>query len=224
MLYTQISSTYLFLSVWHNFTCMFINFWVFVDLNRLQSERMAPFNKLVLLGCGFTTCAEHSTFFFIILKPCSVFSPNFSEASGLSVFFIIFFLDFFGGGSTPLRYFHILNLITGRKSKYCKNLPHYRIPERNWIKSDRYLFSVWTIININKFTNMLLKQIYFILTENIWSSVGRLFWDFRSSWSMLGWLWRSDDHYFRTLLCDKVCQWLAADRWLSPGSTVSSTN
>jgi hypothetical protein len=57
-----------------------------------------------------------------------------------------YFLDFFGGGSTPLRYFHILNLITGRKSKYCKNLPHYRIPERNWIKSDRYLFSVWTII------------------------------------------------------------------------------
>jgi hypothetical protein len=37
-------------------------------------------------------------------------------------------------------------VITGRKSKYCKNLLHYQIPERNWIKSDRYmyLFSVWT--------------------------------------------------------------------------------
>ena len=25
-------------------------------------------------------------------------------------------------------------------------------------------------------------------------------------------------------LCDKVCQWLAADRWFSPGTPVSSTN
>jgi len=29
---------------------------------------------------------------------------------------------------------------------------------------------------------------------------------------------------FDTTLCDKVCQWLAADRWLSPGTPVSSTN
>ena len=27
-----------------------------------------------------------------------------------------------------------------------------------------------------------------------------------------------------TTLCDKVCQWLATDRWFSPGTTVSSTN
>jgi hypothetical protein len=27
-----------------------------------------------------------------------------------------------------------------------------------------------------------------------------------------------------TTLCDKVCQWLAAGRWFSPGTTVSSTN
>jgi len=27
-----------------------------------------------------------------------------------------------------------------------------------------------------------------------------------------------------TTLCGKVCQWLAADRWLSPGTPVSSTN
>jgi hypothetical protein len=27
-----------------------------------------------------------------------------------------------------------------------------------------------------------------------------------------------------TTLCDKVCQWLAADRWLSPGPPISSTN
>ena len=25
-------------------------------------------------------------------------------------------------------------------------------------------------------------------------------------------------------LCDKVCQWLAAGRWFSPGTPVSSTN
>jgi len=25
-------------------------------------------------------------------------------------------------------------------------------------------------------------------------------------------------------LCDKVCQWLATDRWFSPGPPVSSTN
>jgi hypothetical protein len=25
-------------------------------------------------------------------------------------------------------------------------------------------------------------------------------------------------------LCDKVCQWLATDRWFSPGTPVSSTN
>jgi len=27
-----------------------------------------------------------------------------------------------------------------------------------------------------------------------------------------------------TTLCDKVCQWLAAGRWFSPGSPVSSSN
>ena len=27
-----------------------------------------------------------------------------------------------------------------------------------------------------------------------------------------------------TTLCDKVCQWLAAGRWFSPGISVSSTN
>ena len=27
-----------------------------------------------------------------------------------------------------------------------------------------------------------------------------------------------------TTLCDKVCQWIAAGRWFSPGTTVSSTN
>ena len=26
------------------------------------------------------------------------------------------------------------------------------------------------------------------------------------------------------ILCDKVCQWLAASRWFSPGTLVSSTN
>ena len=31
---------------------------------------------------------------------------------------------------------------------------------------------------------------------------GRLFWDFRSSWSKLGSFWRSDDRYFRTLSFD----------------------
>jgi hypothetical protein len=29
---------------------------------------------------------------------------------------------------------------------------------------------------------------------------------------------------FTTSLCDKVCQWLARDRWFSPGTPVSSTN
>jgi len=27
-----------------------------------------------------------------------------------------------------------------------------------------------------------------------------------------------------TTLCDKVCQWLAAGQWFSPGTAVSSTN
>ena len=27
-----------------------------------------------------------------------------------------------------------------------------------------------------------------------------------------------------TTLCDKVCQWLATDRWFSPGSPISTTN
>jgi hypothetical protein len=27
-----------------------------------------------------------------------------------------------------------------------------------------------------------------------------------------------------TTLCDKICQWLAASRWFSPGTLVSSTN
>jgi hypothetical protein len=27
-----------------------------------------------------------------------------------------------------------------------------------------------------------------------------------------------------TVLCDKVCQWLVAGRWFSPGTPISSTN
>jgi len=27
-----------------------------------------------------------------------------------------------------------------------------------------------------------------------------------------------------TILCDKVCQWLATGRWFSPGTPLSSTN
>ena len=29
---------------------------------------------------------------------------------------------------------------------------------------------------------------------------------------------------YSTILCDKVCQWLATGRWFSPGTLVSSTN
>jgi hypothetical protein len=32
------------------------------------------------------------------------------------------------------------------------------------------------------------------------------------------------DVYKCTTLCDKVCQWLAAGQWFSPGTPVSSTN
>jgi hypothetical protein len=35
---------------------------------------------------------------------------------------------------------------------------------------------------------------------------------------------RSWQHILQTTLCDKVCQWLAVGRWLSPGTPVSSTN
>ena len=31
-------------------------------------------------------------------------------------------------------------------------------------------------------------------------------------------------HLLDTTLCDKVCQWLAADRWFSPGTPFSSTD
>jgi hypothetical protein len=33
-----------------------------------------------------------------------------------------------------------------------------------------------------------------------------------------------ESHSCDTTLCDKVCQWLAAGRWFSPGTPVSSTN
>jgi hypothetical protein len=35
---------------------------------------------------------------------------------------------------------------------------------------------------------------------------------------------RSSRGVLDTILCDKVCQWLAADRWFFPGIPVSSTN
>ena len=35
---------------------------------------------------------------------------------------------------------------------------------------------------------------------------------------------RSRGGVLNTVLCDKVCQWLAADLWFSPGTQVSSTN
>ena len=43
-------------------------------------------------------------------------------------------------------------------------------------------------------------------------------------------IYMSDDHnihyrdVFDTKLCDKVCWWLAAGQWFSPGTLVSSTN
>jgi hypothetical protein len=43
-------------------------------------------------------------------------------------------------------------------------------------------------------------------------------------------IYMSDDHnihyrdVFDTTLCDKVCWWLAAGQWFSPGTLVSSTN
>jgi hypothetical protein len=43
-------------------------------------------------------------------------------------------------------------------------------------------------------------------------------------------IYMSDDHniHYRgvldTTLCDKVCRWLAAGQWFSPGTLVSSTN
>jgi len=38
-------------------------------------------------------------------------------------------------------------------------------------------------------------------------------------------LWIRNSNRTRcTTLCDKVCQWLATDRWFSPGPPVSSTN
>jgi hypothetical protein len=42
------------------------------------------------------------------------------------------------------------------------------------------------------------------------------------------WSYEFESHSWRcvldTTLCDKVCQWLAADQWFSPGNPVSSTN
>ena len=45
-------------------------------------------------------------------------------------------------------------------------------------------------------------------------------------WSPLTlWLWiHSYRDVFDTTLCDKVCQWLAAGLWFSPGTPVSSTS
>jgi hypothetical protein len=37
-------------------------------------------------------------------------------------------------------------------------------------------------------------------------------------------IYKKNQHFFTyTALCDKVCQWLATDEWLSPGTQVSST-
>ena len=43
----------------------------------------------------------------------------------------------------------------------------------------------------------------------------------RESWEFETRSWRGE---LDTTLCDKVCQWLAAGRWFSPGTHVSSTN
>ena len=44
-------------------------------------------------------------------------------------------------------------------------------------------------------------------------------------WPLTLWVWISLRRcVLDTTLCDKVCQWLAAGRWFSPGTPISSTN
>jgi hypothetical protein len=47
------------------------------------------------------------------------------------------------------------------------------------------------------------------------------FWMFPMTCDIESRSWRG---VLDTTLCDKVCQWLTAGQWLSPGAPVSSTN
>ena len=48
-----------------------------------------------------------------------------------------------------------------------------------------------------------------------------IFWNRLAKWTETLWI---GEGVLDTTLCDKVCRWLAAGRWFSPGTLVSSTN
>jgi len=62
----------------------------------------------------------------------------------------------------------------------------------------------------------------FSLIGNCAVSIFSLFMDFIIQWFWI--VYRLGRSALDTTLCDKVCQWIAAGRWFSPGTPVSSTS
>ena len=71
---------------------------------------------------------------------------------------------------------------------------------------------------VNKYCNLI--QIEAIVGVIVWK-LGLQLTTCAISYEFESGSWRG---LFDTTLCDKVCQWLKASRWFSPGTLVSSTN
>jgi len=83
-----------------------------------------------------------------------------------------------------------------------------------------------TIFQSKKF----IDESNFILEQNLWEAVVVVIaWKLdlqlpvQSPLTLLVWVLHRWD-ILNTTLCDRVCKWLAAGRWFSPGTLVSSTN
>jgi len=113
-----------------------------------------------------------------------------------------------------------------------------------WNCSDNVVFLVFLVILILKTPPLFFSKISVERqTEMSWyynkTSISKITQEPSRSWSYGSWIynylcnqWLSPLMFWVrinlgarcTALCDQVCQWLAAGRWFSPGTSVSSTN
>ena len=93
--------------------------------------------------------------------------------------------------------------------------------------SDEYYYdliiNLLVFLKLSPFANYLLINSVNLMQCNYLVNFSLIHNSERST--LMLWVWTSLRRgVLDTTLCDKVCQWLAADRWFSPGTSVSSTN
>jgi hypothetical protein len=97
-----------------------------------------------------------------------------------------------------------------------------------WTTSDKI---VTMLINVNLFNHLTIRSFTWLISIIILTNGKKYIFLFFFKYSGIYYisltLWVRipfSRDVLDTTLCDKVCQWLAAGRWFSPGTLISSTN